>query len=92
MPPKKHQNSGGADGGGGGADNGGPPDSLHEINLRINQNTDESLESTRRMLAYCEEVLQKNQKKSKNKQNLHHNKKQKKNYYIKTKKDILNSK
>lgn len=30
-------------------------DSLDEVNLRINQTTDESLESTRRMLAYCEE-------------------------------------
>ncbi|KAI3421942.1 hypothetical protein GPALN_012481 [Globodera pallida] len=31
------------------------PDSPDEINLRINNTTDESLESTRRMLAFCEE-------------------------------------
>ena len=31
------------------------PDCLDEINLRINNTVDESLESTRRMLAYCEE-------------------------------------
>ncbi|CAK5026777.1 unnamed protein product [Meloidogyne enterolobii] len=31
------------------------PESLDDINLRINNTADESLESTRRMLAYCEE-------------------------------------
>ncbi|KAF7638428.1 Synaptosomal-associated protein [Meloidogyne graminicola] len=31
------------------------PESLDDINLRINNNVDESLESTRRMLSYCEE-------------------------------------
>ncbi|KAI6186398.1 Target SNARE coiled-coil domain and SNAP-25 domain-containing protein [Aphelenchoides besseyi] len=31
------------------------PQSLEEINLRMNQTTDESLEATRRMLALCEE-------------------------------------
>jgi synaptosomal-associated protein 25 len=31
------------------------PDSLEEINLRMNHTADESLESTRRMLALCEE-------------------------------------
>ncbi|KAH7730520.1 Protein RIC-4 a [Aphelenchoides avenae] len=37
------------------ADNGDIPDSLDEINLRINQTTDESLESTRKMVALLEE-------------------------------------
>lgn len=31
------------------------PDSLDDVNLKINNTADESLESTRRMLAYCEE-------------------------------------
>uniref|UniRef100_A0A915DUU2 Synaptosomal-associated protein n=1 Tax=Ditylenchus dipsaci TaxID=166011 RepID=A0A915DUU2_9BILA len=36
-------------------DNGVIPDSLEEINLRMNTTADDSLESTRRMLALCEE-------------------------------------